>query len=100
MDGAVRVGASDVHIHPWRRARASPSASTACWRRCSPSPASSHPRLINRVKVLAKLTLYKLDKPQDGHFPFTTQEGPADIRVSILPTNHGEAVALRIARTA
>jgi general secretion pathway protein E len=99
MDGAIRVGASDVHIHPLEAGTRIAFRVHGVLEEVLTFPRVQHPRLINRVKVLAKLTLYKLDKPQDGHFPFTTQEGPADIRVSILPTNHGEAVALRIART-
>ncbi|MDY7225886.1 GspE/PulE family protein [Hyalangium rubrum] len=99
MDGAIRVGASDVHIHPLEAGTRIAFRVHGVLEEVLVFPREHHPRLINRVKVLAKLTLYKLDKPQDGHFPFSTQEGPADIRVSILPTNHGEAVALRIART-
>jgi general secretion pathway protein E len=99
MDGSIRVGASDVHIHPLEAGTRIAFRVHGVLEEVLTIPREHHPRLINRIKVMAKLTLYKLDTPQDGHFPFTTQEGPADIRVSILPTNHGEAVALRIART-
>lgn len=99
MDGAIRVGASDVHIHPLEAGTRIAFRVHGVLEEVLTMPREHHPRLINRIKVLAKLTLYKLDKPQDGHFPLSTHEGPADIRVSILPTNHGEAVALRIART-
>jgi general secretion pathway protein E len=99
MDGAIRVGASDVHIHPLEAGTRIAFRVHGVLEEVLTIPRELHPRLINRIKVLARLTLYKLDKPQDGHFPFSTQQGPADIRVSILPTNHGEAVALRIART-
>jgi general secretion pathway protein E len=99
MDGAIRVGASDVHIHPLEAGTRIAFRVHGVLEEVLTIPREHHPRLINRIKVMAKLTLYKLDKPQDGHFPYSTQEGPADIRVSILPTNHGEAVALRIART-
>ena len=99
MDGAIRVGASDVHIHPLEAGTRIAFRVHGVLEEVLTIPREHHPRLINRIKVLAKLTLYKLDKPQDGHFPYSTPEGPADIRVSILPTNHGEAVALRIART-
>lgn len=99
MDGAIRVGASDVHIHPLDAGTRIAFRVHGVLEEVLTFPREHHPRLINRIKVLAKLTLYKLDKPQDGHFPLSTQDGPADIRVSVLPTNHGEAVALRIART-
>ncbi|WP_224363646.1 GspE/PulE family protein [Hyalangium versicolor] len=99
MDGAIRLGASDVHIHPLEAGTRIAFRVHGVLEEVLTFPREHHPRLINRIKVLSKLTLYKLDKPQDGHFPLSTQEGPADIRVSVLPTNHGEAVALRIART-
>jgi general secretion pathway protein E len=99
MDGAIRVGASDVHIHPLEAGTRIAFRVHGVLEEVLTIPREHHPRLINRIKVLSKLTLYKLDKPQDGHFPYSTPEGPADVRVSILPTNHGEAVALRIART-
>ncbi|WP_224247430.1 GspE/PulE family protein [Hyalangium gracile] len=99
MDGAIRLGASDVHIHPLESGTRIAFRVHGVLEEVLTFPREHHPRLINRIKVLSKLTLYKLDKPQDGHFPLSTPEGPADIRVSVLPTNHGEAVALRIART-
>lgn len=99
MEGAMRVGASDVHIHPLEEGTRIAFRVHGMLEQVIVFPREHHPRLVNRVKVLARLPLYQLDKPQDGHFPLTSQDGPADIRVSILPTNHGEAVALRIARS-
>ncbi|MBZ4416676.1 GspE/PulE family protein [Myxococcus sp. RHST-1-4] len=99
MDGAIRSGASDVHIHPLETGTRIAFRVHGVLEQVLVFPREHHPRLINRVKVLSRLPLYQLDKPQDGHFPLATQDGPADIRVSILPTNHGESVALRIART-
>ncbi|WP_164013614.1 GspE/PulE family protein [Pyxidicoccus trucidator] len=99
MDGAIRVGASDVHIHPLEAGTRVAFRVHGVLEQVFIFPREHHSRLINRVKVLSRLPLYQLEKPQDGHFPLATQEGPADIRVSLLPTNHGEALALRIART-
>ncbi|MFP2912841.1 GspE/PulE family protein [Pyxidicoccus sp. 3LFB2] len=99
MDGAIRVGASDVHIHPLEAGTRIAFRVHGVLEQVFLFPREHHSRLINRVKVLSRLPLYQLDKPQDGHFPLVTQDAPADIRVSILPTNHGEAVALRIARS-
>ncbi|MCP3140583.1 GspE/PulE family protein [Pyxidicoccus xibeiensis] len=99
MEGAMRVVASDVHIHPLEEGTRIAFRVHGMLEQVIVFPREHHSRLVNRVKVLAKLPLYQLDKPQDGHFPLSSQDGPADIRVSILPTNHGEAVALRIARS-
>lgn len=99
VEGAIRVGASDVHIHPLEQGTRVALRLHGVLEEVSTLPREHHARLINRFKVLARLVLYRSDKPQDGHFPFSTSEGQADIRLSLLPTNHGESVALRIARS-
>jgi general secretion pathway protein E len=99
LDGAIRVGASDVHLHPLESGTRIAFRVHGLLEEVMMFPRVHHPRLINRLKVLSKVVLYRTDKPQDGHFAFGTPDGPADIRVSLLPTNHGESVALRIARS-
>jgi general secretion pathway protein E len=99
LDGAIRVGASDVHLHPLESGTRIAFRVHGVLEEVMMFPRVHHPRLINRLKVLSKVVLYRTDKPQDGHFAFGTPDGPADIRVSLLPTNHGESVALRIARS-
>jgi general secretion pathway protein E len=99
IDGAIRVGASDVHIHPLEMGTRLAFRIHGVLEEVLVFPREHHFRLINRLKVLSKVVLYRSDKPQDGHFTFATQDSAADIRLSLLPTNHGEAVALRIARS-
>jgi len=52
--------------------------------------------LINRLKVVAKLVHYKSDAPQDGGFSHPMSEGQVDVRLSLLPTQHGEKAVLRL----
>ncbi|WNG41118.1 type II/IV secretion system protein [Archangium minus] len=99
LDGAIRVGASDVHMHPLEQGTRIAFRVHGVLEEVMMLPREHHPRLINRLKVLGKAVLFRSDRPQDGHFAISTQEGPADIRLSLLPTNHGESVALRIARS-
>ena len=99
MDGAIRVGASDVHVHPLESGTRIAFRVHGVLEEVMLMQREHHPRLINRLKVLAKVILFRTDKPQDGHFSIGTPDGPADIRLSLLPTNHGESVALRIARS-
>ncbi|PTL76657.1 GspE/PulE family protein [Vitiosangium sp. GDMCC 1.1324] len=99
LDGAIRVGASDVHMHPLETGTRIAFRVHGVLEEVMMMPREHHPRLINRLKVLAKVVLFRSDRPQDGHFAISTAEGPADIRLSLLPTNHGESVALRIARS-
>lgn len=53
-------------------------------------------RLTNHVKVLARLDVGERRRPQDGHADLAVDGRPIDLRVSVLPTSHGEAVAIRI----
>jgi general secretion pathway protein E len=99
LDGAIRVGASDVHVHPLEAGTRIAFRVHGVLEEVLTLPREHHARLINRLKVLAKVVHFRSDRPQDGHFSFSTQDGPSDIRVSLLPTNHGESVALRIARS-
>lgn len=99
LDGAIRVGASDVHVHPLEMGTRIAFRVHGVLEEVMMLSRENHPRLINRLKVLSKVVLFRTDRPQDGHFSIQTPEGPADIRVSLLPTNHGESVALRIARS-
>jgi general secretion pathway protein E len=53
--------------------------------------------LVRRLKILAQLVPYQTDTPQDGHVSLAGPEGEVDVRISVLPTNHGERVVLRFA---
>ncbi len=99
LDGAIRVGASDVHVHPLESGTRLAFRVHGVLEEVMMLQREHHPRLINRIKVLSKVILFRTDRPQDGHFAIGTPDGPADIRVSLLPTNHGESAALRIARS-
>jgi general secretion pathway protein E/type IV pilus assembly protein PilB len=55
-----------------------------------------YPALINKIKILANLDIAEKRLPQDGRINFKHQQLQFDIRVSILPTLHGEKVVLRL----
>ena len=52
--------------------------------------------IVSRIKILAGLNIVERRLPQDGRFRTNTQGRTIDVRVSFLPTMHGESVALRI----
>jgi type IV pilus assembly protein PilB len=59
------------------------------------------PALISRVKVLAGMNVAEHRVPQDGRATYTSADGRRiDLRVSVLPTVHGESVAIRLLDTA
>ncbi|MBU4141983.1 GspE/PulE family protein [Patescibacteria group bacterium] len=59
-------------------------------------PLVIHPALIARIKILANLQIDEHRIPQDGRFKFKTEDQNISIRVSIMPTFHGEKAVLRI----
>ncbi len=57
------------------------------------------PRIISRIKLLAKLKLNITDKPQDGRFTIFLSDSEIDVRVSTIPTAFGESVVMRLLRS-
>lgn len=57
---------------------------------------SEYPALINKIKIMANLDIAEKRLPQDGRINFKSGEQQFDIRVSVLPTLHGEKVVLRL----
>lgn len=54
----------------------------------------SYPQVTNRIKVLSDLAIYKHNVPQDGQIRF--EDGSYTARVSLIPTNHGERISIRL----
>jgi len=54
----------------------------------------TYPQVTNRIKVLSDLAIYKHNVPQDGQIRF--EDGSYTARVSLIPTNHGERIAIRL----
>lgn len=52
--------------------------------------------LVSRVKILSRLRTDEHTSAQDGRFHFSVEENEADIRVSIVPTTHGEKIVMRL----
>jgi len=52
--------------------------------------------VINRLKVLSELVSYVRDRPQDGRFGVSIQGQQIDLRISLMPTLHGERVVMRL----
>ena len=94
--GAVTAQASDIRIEPF-------DGSLMVRYRIDgvllaiPAPDFAHyPAIIGRIKVLAGLDMAERRKPQDGRCLISIEGRRVDLRVSILPTLHGEGVVLRV----
>ena len=59
-------------------------------------PKNIHPEIISRIKILSSLRTDEHQAAQDGRFRLVIEDSPLDIRVSVMPTYHGENVVLRL----
>jgi len=93
---AVIAQASDIHIEPFDGSlvvRYRIDGALAAVR----APDFTHyPAIIGRIKVLAGLDMAERRRPQDGRCLISMEGRRIDLRVSILPTLHGEGVVLRV----
>ncbi|GIW91137.1 MAG: type IV fimbrial assembly protein PilB [Pirellulaceae bacterium] len=93
---AVQLRASDIHIEPFEdRIRIRYRIDGVLVERDNP-PRRLLGAILSRIKILAKLDIAERRRPQDGRIKLTLGEKELDLRVSILPSNHGQAVVMRI----
>jgi len=96
---AVDGSASDIHIEPYEERVEVRFRVDGVLTRSLELPKKLHSAVVARVKILAALRLDEKRKPQDGRFSANIDKRKIDFRVSILPTNHGEKVVMRILDT-
>ncbi|MFZ4574869.1 MAG: GspE/PulE family protein, partial [Phycisphaerales bacterium] len=99
LAGAVEMGASDVHINPDEHTLVLRYRVDGVLRTVQGPPLAAHQGLVRRLKVLAKLDMTQTRKPQDGKFRFSRRDESVDMRLSLLPTIHGENVVIRLLRS-
>ena len=93
---AVRTGASDIHIEPYRDVmRVRFRLDGVLYERHRLSKAH-HAAIVSRIKVMAKLNIAERRLPQDGRIAITLGDRQVNLRVSTLPTSFGERVVMRL----
>ncbi|MCK6449766.1 MAG: type II secretion system ATPase GspE [Alphaproteobacteria bacterium] len=93
---AVTRRASDIHIEPFEGALRLRFRIDGLLRPVEPPPLELHQGIVSRVKVMAGLDIVERRLAQDGRCKISVEGRDIDLRVSIVPTLHGEAVVLRI----
>lgn len=93
---AVNMRASDIHIEPFEdRIRIRYRIDGNLVERDSP-PRRLLAALTSRIKVMGRMDISEKRRPQDGRIKTRAGGKEIDLRVSLLPTNHGQAIVLRI----
>jgi len=93
---AVREGASDIHIEPKEKIMKTRCRIDGVLFETMESPLKMHPAIVSRIKIMANLDISERRLPQDGKIKVNVASRAIDLRVSILPTNHGEKVVIRV----
>ncbi|NTV10383.1 MAG: Flp pilus assembly complex ATPase component TadA, partial [Zoogloea sp.] len=93
---AVRNGASDVHIEPYERHSVVRFRRDGVMHDVAQPHRALHAAMASRIKIMANLDIAEKRLPQDGRIALRLAGRQVDVRVSTLPTTHGERLVLRL----
>ncbi len=93
---ALREEASDIHIEPFEQVSVVRFRIDGALRDIVRPKKAIHASLISRIKIMAQLDIAEKRLPQDGRITLRVGGKPVDVRVSTLPTGHGERAVLRL----
>jgi type II secretory ATPase GspE/PulE/Tfp pilus assembly ATPase PilB-like protein len=93
---AMRTGASDIHIEPMEKTLRLRNRVDGVLYETSSPPKNLQNAIISRLKIMANLDIAERRIPQDGRFKVKALGKEVDIRMSVLPTVHGEKIVMRI----
>ncbi len=96
ISNAVREGASDIHIEPKEKFLRTRYRIDGVLFEMKQSPLKMHPAIVSRIKIMADLDISERRLPQDGKIKVSIAGRAIDLRISTLPTNHGEKVVIRV----
>jgi general secretion pathway protein E len=93
---AAKDGASDIHIEPYERSSSVRFRVDGTLREVVQPNKALHAALVSRLKIMAELDIAERRLPQDGRISLRIGGRPVDVRVSTLPSAHGERAVLRL----
>ena len=93
---AVELRASDIHIEPFENRLKVRYRIDGVLNEGESPPANLTAAVISRIKIMARLNIAERRLPQDGRIMLRVQGKELDLRVSTVPTAHGESVVMRL----
>jgi type II secretion system protein E len=93
---AIQERASDVHLEPHERELRVRYRVDGMLHDASSPPRHLHPAIISRVKIMADMDIAERRLPQDGRVRIKLGDRMIDLRVSTIPTLHGESAVIRL----
>ncbi|MHC5075144.1 MAG: GspE/PulE family protein, partial [Planctomycetota bacterium] len=96
ISNAIKEGASDIHIEPKKEISKIRYRIDGVLFGLMDAPIKNHPAVVSRIKIMSNLDISERRLPQDGKITVIVGGRNVDLRVSTLPTNHGEKVVIRV----
>jgi general secretion pathway protein E len=93
---AAKARASDIHLEPGSRDATVRFRVDGVLRDVETLPSSQAVAFVSRIKVLAELDIAERRRPQDGRFTIPVAGRSIDLRVSVVPAQHGESLVVRL----
>jgi general secretion pathway protein E len=93
---ALRDGASDIHFEAFETRSVVRLRIDGTLRDLLEPARALHGAIVSRLKIMAQLDIAEKRLPQDGRIALRVAGKPVDVRVSTIPTGHGERVVLRL----
>lgn len=96
LSQAVKSRASDIHIEPQEHSMIIRMRVDGVLQKTVPPARKMQMAVIARIKLLSRMDIAEHRLPQDGRFQTKVSGRKIDVRVSVIPTKHGEKVVMRI----
>ncbi len=96
LSQAIQERSTDVHVEPGELDLRIRYRVDGVLMEVMSIPMTSHAGIVSRIKIISKLNIAERRLTQDGRFTIKTVDKLVDVRVSILPTVHGEKVVMRL----
>ena len=93
---AIEQRASDIHLEPFENRLRLRYRVDGVLREADAPSLSQHAAVVSRIKIMARLDIAERRLPQDGRIKMAVRGSQVDLRISTLPTLHGESVVMRI----
>ncbi|MFA7172135.1 MAG: ATPase, T2SS/T4P/T4SS family [Kiritimatiellia bacterium] len=93
---ACKMRASDIHLEPLERTFRVRYRIDGVLREMDTPPKRLQAAILSRVKIMSNMKISEKRVPQDGRIQVKVQGRELDLRVSAVPTNHGESIVMRI----
>jgi general secretion pathway protein E len=93
---AVEMKASDIHVEPFEKTLIIRNRIDGVLHEVETPPRNIAPAVISRIKIMSRLDIAEKRVPQDGRINLRVLGKEIDLRVSTVPTLHGESVVMRI----